>query len=142
LDSTNPPRVARDNRELNLLGEFTGSVAATQDFPILRECTVRVFTEDLEIPEMGFKLRYEQVNDITAGSLGEIRGVLEELDSGQRIILIEFKGADSDKKLALTWAGDGINSIEYCEIMLYRAFAAHKVRSKNGGAPSYGIVGY
>ncbi len=142
MDPSDTPRVARDERELNLIGEFSGSTAPTKDYPTPQECTLRVYTEDFEVPELGLNLRYEQVNDITAGTIKEIQGVLEERTLGQRMILIDFKGESSDKKLALTWAGEGTDSIEYAEIMLYRAFAAHKVRSKNDGAPSYGVVGY
>lgn len=146
MDTSNSSRIApaESALDLNLLGEFAGAVAETKDFPERSGCTIRLFVDRLEIPELGFSLRYEEMRDVLGGSAGEMEQTLSKsIPEDDEVILVRFAREDGKTKdLALSWRGEGTGSIEYCEIMLYRAFAAHKVRSKNNGAPCHGIVGY
>jgi hypothetical protein len=108
-----------------------------------RGCEINVYSDRLEIPHLNLSIKYEEMIDVMAGTYEELGENDIGAPEGQdRIILVKYKDDDKVGKLAMTWTGNGVDSIDYCEIMLYRAFAAHKVRSKNNGAPSYGIVGY
>lgn len=101
-----------------------------------------VYADRFEIPEIGLNVDYRAVADITGGSAEELGDPEIKAEGKARIILVKFRDREGVRRLTLSWTGKGLDSVDYCEIMLYRAFAAHKVRSKNKGAPSYGIVGY
>jgi len=144
LDAPHSSRVAENRtRDLNQLGEFIGTVLSSPSFDTRRHCTINVYADRLEIPDLNLSLKYESISDITAVTHEELaENDIGAPPSNHRLILVKYKTDEGQGKLAMSWTGHGVDSIDYCEIMLYRAFAAHKVRSKNNGTPSYGIMGY
>jgi hypothetical protein len=143
MDASDTSRViGQAPRDLNKLGEFPAHMLATPGHDS-KSCTLQVFADKIVIPETGFSLPYERVSDVLGGSYEELgESDIEAARSDGRILLIKYEDGRSKSKIAFSWDGEGTESIDYCEIMIYRAFAAYKVRSKNDGAPCYGIIGY
>ena len=131
---------------LDLIGEFSGSAFNEALNPV--PCTVLLFSDRLEIPETNFCVKYDDVREVFGGSPCEIRSQFSDeefrnLRMLSQVIMVTYKAEKGGvRKLVLSWAGEGIDSLEYCQIMLYRAVAANRVRSKNNGNPCHGIIGY
>ena len=131
---------------LDLIGEFSGS-AFDDDLKRIG-CNILLYSDRFEIPEINLLVRYDDVREVFGGSPSEIRSRFSneqycKLRTLSQAIMVTYK-ADNGRvrKLVLSWVGEGIDSLEYCQIMLYRAFAANRIRSKNNGKPCHGIIGY
>ncbi len=136
------------NSQLDVLGIFNGASVGIGPESKSDECTIIISVDHLEIPELSLNLTYESIKDVFGGNPKELesrlsREEISEISSYSPLMLVRYETSEHKvQTLALSWEGDGTNSMDYCQIMLFRAFAASRVRSKNNGAPCYGIVGY
>ncbi|MDA4118179.1 MAG: hypothetical protein OK455_07530 [Thaumarchaeota archaeon] len=131
--------------DLNLLGEFTSARVESGTFGTSSSCTINVFADRLEVPGLEISVRYEQIQDIIGGTPEELNPTVRTSTDGAASYAVVIKLMMSGgrvENITLSSKGEGLDSIEYCEMLLYRAFAAHKVRSRNDGAPCHGIIGY
>ena len=75
MDPTDPSRVEAGADDLNLLGRFTGAAVQSDSRGSAPNCTVDVFADRFEVPEIMLSVRYEDVSDV-------VGGVPEELNRG------------------------------------------------------------
>ena len=135
------------NQSMDLIGEFSGAVFDIAEVAVNNR-TVLLYSNHLEIPEAGLSIQYEEIREVHGGSISQIRShlsskELERIHKFGQVILVRYKDEKASiRLLVMTWKADGIDGLDYCQIVLYRAFAAARVRAKNNGEPCYGIVGY
>jgi hypothetical protein len=135
-------------QDLNLVGEFTGRAVGVGKDLTAEEVTLMVYPEHFTVPELRLKVPYGAVLDVGGGHPGtaesSIPAALQAISVGPGSVMVVTFRESAARTRTLAVASDrvGPDSIDYCQIMLYRAFAASKVRSRNGGKPCYGIIGY
>jgi len=136
------------NQKMDLIGEFSGTVVDADIDSIGSTRTILLYSDHLEIPEARLLIEYHNIREVFGGRPSQLRSQLSREELGKiskfrQVIVLKFKDENgSIRMLFLSWKADGIDGLDYCQIMLYRAFAANRVRSKNNGEPCYGILGY
>jgi hypothetical protein len=133
----------------DLIGEFHGSAIGVGSDLECDQCTLRLYSDHLDVSELGLRIDYESIKEVLGGGSGDFKSLLtsEEFREiskiSSNVVIVKFRTLlGQTRVLALSWESEGVDGIDYFQIMLYRAYAASRVRSKNNGAPCYGILGY